>query len=125
MGTTLFQTDLNTRDLLAQELAPYHVVMWRHTGDSVAVAIKVPVSDMSTAFYDLPEGATHAVIPVIVKGRGIVGTGRRSVDWKDMSEQSGPYYTGGADAAFIAALSPLADNHGNAHAKAWRAEAVA
>jgi hypothetical protein len=132
MGTTIFETDLNTRDLLASELG-LPILGYSVTPEGACVLCRVPVGpedDFLRAMYDV-DLTQSIVMAFIIKGHGISGTGRRSVSTKIMDETMGPYDTFGATHPMLDRLTPLrADADipaGFGHAKEyianWRARA--
>lgn len=108
MGTTYFETELNTRDLLASELG-LPILDYSVTPEGACVICRVPVGegdDFLRAMYEVPETGS-IVMAFVIKGHGLSGTCLRSVSTKIMDETMGPHYTCGATHPMLDKLTPL------------------
>lgn len=129
MGTWTYTTDKPAGAILAQELGGT-IRMFTTDHESAAVAQIINLADLTPAglahvqrTYDLPDGAQSVTVCVVVKQTGLNGQGLRSVSLKPMGEECGPAYTGGANAHFLACLSPLREGAGG-YAGQWRREVL-
>jgi hypothetical protein len=116
MGTICFESDKDAGGILQDELCgeTSAIRMFTTCGDSAAVAMSVDLAKASEGWrahiletYDLPGNASRAIVGVVVKHTGLNGSGRRSISLKTMTEDMGPYYTGGANKQLLSILSPL------------------